>query len=79
MMFKNLNDAVKFFEVVDRCEGSVWMENVEGVHVDLKNKELRNKVVNEILSGRIDDMEVFARRREDIASLVNYISMQRAA
>lgn len=74
MKIKNITDIVRFFEVVDQCEGKVELVTSEGDCLNLKSKLSQYFSLAQIFSdGSIPEIELIASNPDDMNKLIKYL------
>lgn len=74
MKIKNITDIVRFFEVVDECNGKVELVTSEGDCLNLKSKLSQYFSLAQIFSdGTIPEIELIASDPEDMNKLIKYL------
>jgi hypothetical protein len=74
MKIKNITDIVRFFEVVDECEGKVELVTSEGDCLNLKSKLSQYFSLAQIFSdGTIPEIEIIASNPDDMNKLIKYL------
>lgn len=74
MKIKNITDIVRFFEVVDECEGKVELVTSEGDCLNLKSKLSQYFSLAQIFSdGSIPEIEIIASNPDDMNKLIKYL------
>lgn len=74
MKIKNITDVNKFFEVIDKCKGTVELVTSEGDRLNLKSKLSQYIALANVFSeAKIDDIELVTHEPEDIHLLLEYL------
>ena len=68
----NIENIEKFFEVINKCEGTVELVSSEGDRLNLKSK-LCQLVAKEIFNGKIGELEIVAYKPEDMMRVMSYM------
>ena len=72
MKIKNISQVNGFIDVVDKCEGSVWLESLEGDRFNLKSKFSQYVALGELLGKNGSSLELFCSLPEDRALFYKY-------
>ena len=74
MKVKNIENIDKFFEVVDKCEGTIELVTGEGDRLNLKSKLSQYVSLAKIFSnGEIPELELVAHEKADVDRLVDFM------
>lgn len=74
MKITNIKNIEKFFEVVEKCKGSVELKTNEGDVINLKSKLAQYFSLATIFSdGTIKEMDLVVSEPEDINLLLEYL------
>ena len=74
MKIKNITDVTKFFEVIDKCKGTVELITSEGDRLNLKSKLSQYIALANVFSeAKIDDIELVMHEPEDTQLLLKYL------
>ena len=74
MKVQNITDIDKFFEVVDRCSGTVELVTGEGDRLNLKSKLSQYVSIANIFSNsEIPELEIVAYEPDDIERLTEFM------
>ena len=72
MKIKNISQVNGFVDVVDKCEGSVWLETPEGDRFNLKSKFSQYIALGALLGENGNELELYCQLPEDRALFFNY-------
>ena len=72
MKLKNISEVEGFIATVDSCEGSVWLESIDGDRFNLKSKFSQYIALGELLGKNGDELELFCQLPEDRAKFFKY-------
>lgn len=74
MELRNVMEVNNFKRVLNACVGEVWMESTEdGSKFNLKDEASQIVVFGRMLSGKAEDLELFAGNREDQGRLLGFL------
>lgn len=74
MKIQNITDVEKFFQVIDKCTGTVELVSPEGDRINLKSKLAQYVSMANIFSnGYIKELELVAYDRDDIDRLIKFM------
>ena len=74
MKVKNIENIDKFFEVIDKCEGTIELVTGEGDRLNLKSKLSQYVSLAKIFSnGEIPELELVAHEKADVDRLVDFM------
>ena len=74
MKIQNIENINEFFEVVDKCKGTVELCTGEGDRLNLKSKLAQYVALANVFSdGTVKELELVAHEPEDVDRLFNYI------
>lgn len=73
MKLNNIKDVQKFLAAVNSCENDVYLKSQEGDVFNLKSSLSQYIAVGRLIEESGDDLELFARTREDEARLMNML------
>ncbi|MBR1781176.1 MAG: polya polymerase [Oscillospiraceae bacterium] len=74
MKIKSLKDVTAFKAAIDQCTGDVWLESVYGDKYNLKSELSQYIAMAELLQDKNEVLELFARKSEDEAILMRFLS-----
>lgn len=72
MKLRNIRDVDKFFEMINMCEGNVYLTSKDGDRINLKST-LCQYVAREVFTGVVDELEINADRPKDAAKILGYM------
>lgn len=75
MKLLNIKDVDRFFEIINSCDGQVYLISKEGDRLNLKST-LCQFVAKEVFSGEVDELEVVAHNPEDAIKLMKFMMEQ---
>ena len=77
MKVQNITDIDKFFNEIDKCEGTVELITKEGDRLNLKSNLCKYISLAKIFSdGTIDEIEIICHDPKDIDRLLQYMVMR---
>lgn len=76
MKIKNITDTNKFFEMIQKCEGTVELVTNQGDRLNLKSKLSQYIALANVFSeAKIDDIELVLHEPKDVNMLLEYLIM----
>lgn len=74
MKIKKIKNIESFLDVVNSCNGDVYLDTADGDHLNLKSKLTQYIALSNVFSGDINlgEMSISANR-EDIIKIAKYI------
>lgn len=75
MKLLNIKDVDRFFEIINSCDGQVYLISKEGDRLNLKST-LCQFVAKEVFTGEVDELEVVAHNPEDAIKLMKFMMEQ---
>lgn len=70
----NIDDPEKFFEVVNKCKGTVELVTTEGDRLNLKSQLTKYVALTKLFADNmIPEMELVAHDPEDVSRLLEYM------
>ena len=73
MKIRTLEDVEAFKEVLSKCEGSVWLESINGTHYNLKSNLNQYIAMADLLRDKNEDLELYAQMPADKLLLMNFL------
>ncbi len=74
MKVMNIDDPEKFFEVVNKCKGTVELVTTEGDRLNLKSQLTKYVALTKLFADNmIPEMELVAHDPEDVSRLLEYM------
>ena len=74
MKIKNISEPQKFFEVLNKCRGSVELVTSEGDRLNLKSKLCQYIALTQMFKdASIDEVELVVSEPEDMSMLLDYL------
>lgn len=74
MKVMNIDDPEKFFEVVNKCKGTVELVTSEGDRLNLKSQLTKYVALTKLFADNmIPEMEIVAHDPEDVNRLLEYM------
>lgn len=67
MKLSNIGEVNDFLDVLDRCEGDVWLQSTEGDKINLKSSLSRYVAVAELIKDEGKNLELFCSSSSDEA------------
>ena len=72
MKLLNIKDLDKFFEVINSCDGQVYLISKEGDRLNLKST-LCQFIAREVFSGEVDELEIVTHNSKDTIKLIKFM------
>lgn len=74
MKVLNIKDIDKFFEVIESCEGDVFLVSNEGDRINLKSRLSKYfALANVFASDVVDSVELITSNTDDTEKLLNFM------
>ena len=74
MKVMNIDDPEKFFEVINKCKGTVELVTAEGDRLNLKSQLTKYVAITKLFADNmIPEMEIVAHDPEDVNRLLEYM------
>ncbi|MBO5473310.1 MAG: polya polymerase [Lachnospiraceae bacterium] len=74
MKVMNIDDPEKFFEVVNKCKGTVELVTSEGDRLNLKSQLTKYVALTKLFADNmIPEMEIVAHDPDDVNRLLEYM------
>ncbi|MBP3475365.1 MAG: polya polymerase [Lachnospiraceae bacterium] len=74
MKVMNIDDPEKFFEVVNKCKGTVELVTAEGDRLNLKSQLTKYVALTKLFADNmIPEMEIVAHDPDDVNRLLEYM------
>ena len=74
MKVMNIDDPEKFFEVINKCKGTVELVTAEGDRLNLKSQLTKYVAITKrVADNVIPEMEIVAHDPEDVNRLLEYM------
>lgn len=74
MKVMNIEDPEKFFEVINKCKGTVELVTTEGDRLNLKSQLTKYVALTKLFADNmIPEMEIVAHEPEDVNLLLEYM------
>ena len=73
MRLTNIKDVQKFIDVVNSCQGDVYLKSQEGDVFNLKSSLSQYIAIGKLIEESGDDLELFADNKEDEATLLQFL------
>ena len=74
MKVMNIDDPEKFFEVINKCKGTVELVTAEGDRLNLKSQLTKYVAITKLFADTmIPEMEIVAHDPEDVNRLLEYM------
>lgn len=74
MKLKTIGDIERFREVINKCKGRVWLENVKGDIFDLKSSFSQYLAIGKLIEDQQETLELYASLPEDRVILCQLFS-----
>jgi hypothetical protein len=65
MKLNNITEVQEFLEIVNSCEGSVWLESADGNRFNLKSQMSQYVALGALLENKGSELELFCTSRAD--------------
>lgn len=72
MQFNNIEQVNAFLEAVKKCEGSIWLESIQGDKFNLKSELSTFIALERLLYNRGSDLELFCSLPSDESYLLEF-------
>ena len=72
MKLNNIRELQEFLAIVNSCEGSVWLESVDGDKLNLKSNLSQYVALGALLEQKGDELELYCTSREDEAKFLAF-------
>ena len=74
MKIKNIQNPTKFFEVLDKCKGTVELVTSEGDRLNMKSKLCQYITLTQMFKdATIEEVELIVSEPEDMSMLLAYL------
>ena len=74
MKIKNITDPTKFFQVLDKCKGKIFLTTEQGDQLNLKSKLCQYIAISQMFSdAKLKDLELLISEPEDFNLLIQYL------
>lgn len=73
MKIKNLTQVHDFLSAVDRCNGEVWLQSLDGDKINLKSALSQYIAIGALLQEKGDWLELFCAEKDDEAVLLQFL------
>ena len=74
MKVMNIDDPEKFFEVINKCKGTVELVTAEGDRLNLRSQLTKYVAITKLFADNmIPEMEIVAHDPEDVNRLLEYM------
>ena len=74
MKIKNITEPQKFFEVLNKCKGTVELVTSEGDRLNLKSKLCQYITLTQMFKdATIDEVEIIVSEPEDLNHLLDFL------
>lgn len=74
MKLQHVNDIEDLIDVVNSCEGSVWIEAPDGERISLRSRFCRYIAIGIMAANEENDYELFCSRPDDEQRLFKYFA-----
>ena len=74
MKLKNIDQVNDLINIVNNCNGDVWLTSQYGDRYSLKSKLSQYVAIGALLGEHGDELELFADDKEDEARLLEWLS-----
>ena len=72
MRLNNIKQLQEFLAIVNSCEGSVWLESVEGDKFNLKSELSQYVALGALLEHKGADLELFCSSQADETKFMEF-------
>lgn len=72
MRFNKVEEIEEFLDIVNRCEGRVWLESAEGDIFNLKSPLSRYVAIAELLDDHAEELELYCAEYNDEMKFANF-------
>ena len=72
MKLNNIRELQEFLAIVNSCEGSVWLESIDGDKLNLKSNLSQYVALGALLEQKGDELELYCTSREDEAKFIGF-------
>ena len=72
MRLNNIKELQEFLAIVNSCEGSVWLESVDGDKLNLKSQLSQYVALGALLEQKGNELELYCTSREDEARFISF-------
>ena len=74
MKIKNIQNPTKFFEVLDKCKGTVELVTSEGDRLNMKSKLCQYIALSQMFTeATIDEVDIIVSEPDDMALMLEYL------
>ena len=74
MKVKNIREPKKFFEVLNKCKGTIELVTSEGDRLNLKSKLSQYIALTQMFKdAQIDEIEIIVSEPEDMSMIIDYL------
>ncbi|MBR4079001.1 MAG: polya polymerase [Christensenellaceae bacterium] len=74
MKIKNIQNPTKFFEVLDKCKGTVELVTSEGDRLNMKSKLCQYIALSQMFTeATIDEVDIIVSEPDDMALMLQYL------
>lgn len=73
MKLKNIEQVHDLIDVVNKCDGDVWLTSQYGDRYSLKSKLSQYIAIGALLGEHGDELELFAANKDDEARLLEWL------
>lgn len=74
MRLNNIKELQEFLAIVNSCEGSVWLESVDGDKLNLKSNLSQYVALGALLEQKGSELELFCSSHLDEAKFMNFFA-----
>lgn len=72
MRLNNIKELQEFLAIVNSCEGSIWLESVDGDKLNLKSQLSQYVALGALLEQKGNELELYCTSREDEAKFIDF-------
>ena len=74
MRLNNIKELQEFLAIINSCEGSVWLESVEGDRFNLKSELSRYVALGALLEHKGNELELYCSSRVDESKFIAFFA-----
>ena len=72
MRLNNIKQLQEFLAIVNSCEGSVWVESIDGDRLNLKSQLSQYVALGALLEQKGSELELYCSSREDEIKFISF-------
>ena len=74
MRLNNIKELQEFLAIIKTCEGSVWLESVEGDRFNLKSELSQYVALGALLEHKGSELELYCSSRVDEVKFMDFFA-----